>query len=574
MFAEIGPKATNRLLIGVAGLGGLLYGIDIGIISAALLYVAKTISLSLAQTSLIVAAVLGGSMVSSLGAGLLADLIGRKKAMILSGLLFVSSIGLIVVAHDFPVLLIGRLLQGASGGVIAVVIPLYLAECLSPEKRGQGTAIFQLTLTFGIVVASITGWIFTERAEHAISAAAGNLLQIHAAQDSAWRGMFLSMIIPGLIFVVGTFALIESPRWLFSKGRKTDALASLQAFAAPDAARLQFEEMEAIARRETGTSDARGTHANRDRLLQRKYVLPFALACVVLACNQATGVNSILGFLVVMLKHAGMSAQLATQSDVVVKVLHCLVVIVAVALIERKGRLFLLRIGTGGVLCSLIASAALFYSFESHSLDIKSSLIDKIDTNKLVFKDMSEVQQIPGIPQITGPRILTVLYSYGDGDRVVAFSSSDREPLQILPQGSSASARLEIKRAYYGPAASPAMGWMIAICLAAFVSFFSVGPGVVVWLALSELMPTRIRSTGMGIALVINQGVSTLIAALFLPVVGRMGYYAMFAFWAACTTIYCMTAWFFLPETKGKTLEEIEANFVSHVAPKTSLGPS
>jgi hypothetical protein len=84
---------------------------------------------------------------------------------------------------------------------------------------------------------------------------------------------------------------------------------------------------------------------------------------------------------------------------------------------------------------------------------------------------------------------------------------------------------------------------------------------VVVWLVLSEMIPTRIRSVGMGIALLLNQGVSTGIAAVFLPVVGHFGYAAMFLFWAASTFIYFLTATFFLPETKGKTLEEIEMSF-------------
>jgi hypothetical protein len=88
-----------------------------------------------------------------------------------------------------------------------------------------------------------------------------------------------------------------------------------------------------------------------------------------------------------------------------------------------------------------------------------------------------------------------------------------------------------------------------------------VGPGVVVWLAMTELMPTRIRSIGIGVTLLLNQGASTLIAAVFLPVVGNYGYAAMFFFWAACTVVYFITAMFFLPETKGKTLEEIEMYF-------------
>ena len=95
-------------------------------------------------------------------------------------------------------------------------------------------------------------------------------------------------------------------------------------------------------------------------------------------------------------------------------------------------------------------------------------------------------------------------------------------------------------------------------CIALFIAFFAVGPGVVVWLALSELMPTRIRSMGMGLALLLNQGVSTVSAAAFLPVVGHYGNSAMLMLWAGCTFCYMLIAVFWLPETKGRTLEEIQ----------------
>jgi len=133
--------------------------------------------------------------------------------------------------------------------------------------------------------------------------------------------------------------------------------------------------------------------------------------------------------------------------------------------------------------------------------------------------------------------------------------------LHLAPEGSEVGKPLVIKAASYGPVPSATTGWTIAACLALFIAAFAVGPGVVVWLALSELMPTRIRSSGMGIALLINQGVSTLIAGLFLPVVSNYGYAAMFGFWTLCTVVYFITAAFFLPETKGKTLEEIELGF-------------
>jgi MFS family permease len=101
----------------------------------------------------------------------------------------------------------------------------------------------------------------------------------------------------------------------------------------------------------------------------------------------------------------------------------------------------------------------------------------------------------------------------------------------------------------------------MAIFLYMFVGFYASGPGVCVWLALSELMPTRIRSNGMSIALVINQLVSTTLTAIFLPVVGKYGYASMFFLFSGFTVVYLLTVAFFLPETKGKTLEEIEQHF-------------
>jgi len=222
MLNRLSPASYGRYLLFIAGMGGLLYGVDVGIIAAALLYLGKTVNLSIAQTSMIVAAVLGGSMASSLVAGVLADWLGRKTMMIISGLLCVLSVLLIFGSHNFAMLFAGRLLQGASGGFIAVVVPLYLAECLSAKTRGRGSAVFQLFLTIGIAIAAAVGWYFANNADAAIKAANGSAQLILAAENHAWRGMFLSVVYPGLVFFVGSFFLSESPRWLFRKGRTED----------------------------------------------------------------------------------------------------------------------------------------------------------------------------------------------------------------------------------------------------------------------------------------------------------------------------------------------------------------
>ena len=131
-----------RFLLFIAGLGGLLYGIDVGIIAGALPYLEATSGLDANQLSFVVAAVLLGSAISTLFAGMLADLLGRKNLMALSGMLFVASIPMIAGSHGYGLLLGGRLLQGASAGLIGVVVPLYLAECLAPRPAARAPAFF------------------------------------------------------------------------------------------------------------------------------------------------------------------------------------------------------------------------------------------------------------------------------------------------------------------------------------------------------------------------------------------------------------------------------------------------
>jgi MFS transporter, SP family, solute carrier family 2 (myo-inositol transporter), member 13 len=568
ILSEKSTRLYGRFLLFIAGLGGLIYGIDIGIITAAVLYLEKTISLSLQQESMIVAAVLGGSTLSSLVAGALADWFGRKMLMIVSGVIFVASVGIIYLSQGFVPLLLGRLLQGMAGGLIAVVVPIYLAECLSAKHRGRGTAIFQFMLTFGIVLAALIGFFFTRQAEASISAAAGNADLIRAAANHAWRGMFLTLIYPGLIFFAGSIFLSESPRWLIRKGRTEAAMSALRRSVSEEEAQTEMREMQALTVESKRESES-GTWIERlASLRQRKYVVPFVLACIVLSLNQTTGINSVLQYLVIILKQAGMTADHATQGDVAVKVLNCVMTIVAVVLVDRKGRRFLLRLGTAGIVIAFLAAAGIFYHIESERTDVLSEIQQKAGDGHQSLEIPVDASTF-GQPVNGRPMALTVLYDAGGGDKVATVLSNDPNPtLKIGDERPKppmitpvAWMTIKIKRAQYGPVPTETTGWLVTACLGLFIASFASGPGVVVWLMLSELMPTRIRAMGMGIALLLNQGISTMIAAVFLPVVGNHGYYAMFLFWAGCTLLYFLTAAFLLPETKGKTLEEIEMHF-------------
>ena len=227
-------RSYNSFLLLVAGLGGLLYGVDVGIIGGALPYLEATSGLNAGQLSIIVAAVLLGSVISTLFAGLLADAFGRKPLMVLSGLTFVISIPMIALSHGYGPLFFGRLLQGISGGFIGVVVPLYLAECLGASSRGKGTGIFQWLLTLGIVSAALIGIYYSYRVADVTRMA--DAASLFAFKDQAWRRIFWVSLPPGILFVIGSFLVSESPRWLFRRGKLDAARAALERSRTPEQA--------------------------------------------------------------------------------------------------------------------------------------------------------------------------------------------------------------------------------------------------------------------------------------------------------------------------------------------------
>ena len=576
----------NRFLLLVAGLGGLLYGVDVGIIAGALPYLEATSRLNAGQLSIVVAAVLLGSVISTLFAGLLADWMGRKALMILSGVLFVVSIPVIALSQGYGPLVLGRLLQGVSAGLIGVVVPLYLAECLSASTRGKGTGIFQWLLTLGIVSAALVGIYFSIRVDEV--AKLGDPERLFAFKDSAWRSIFWVSLPPGILFVIGSFLVAESPRWLFRRGKKEAALAALLRSRTEEQANSELREME-----ETSAAEEAKTSTGekvQESLLRRKYVIPFVLACVILACNQTTGINSIIGYNTNILLQSGLSDVQAHWGYVIFTVMNFLMTIGGVLLVDRKGRKFLLSLGSAGIILSLICTGVLFRRTERLRVDARDSVQALVSRDQILSLRYDE-QTADGLLAANGqagraiagrPTSLSIIYSYGDYRAATKVARSDdvtAKPIEITresvpankvvaffsnPVGNLDAARtapLRIEDALITPVPGTQNGWLVALTLYLFAAFYAVGPGVCVWLALSELMPTRIRSNGMSIALLINQGFSTGIAAIFLPTVGKFGYATMFFAFAACTVIYFLTAALFLPETKGKTLEEIEAYF-------------
>ena len=545
------PASVRRYakyLLVMAGLGGLIYGIDVGVIAAALPYIRNTSNYSAVQLGFVVGAVLWGSVLSSLFAGSLAELFGRKKIIIASAFCFfisipVSCLSGLTDGGSFMLLTVGRTLQGASAGLVGVVIPMYLAECLDSDSRGKGTGMFQLLLTIGLAFAAVIGLVVTglvgdsdkvvkakalennvivyeqkvDENQELVWADADKKVPVYVMDEQgqpkpkldkdgnkiadldkvdfamikswvkpeqlkgwamAWQIIFLCSAVPGLILFLGAFGLKESPRWLYKNNRKAEALASLAANNGNEKAKIILDEMIAADKAAEEEKAAVAAASQGDMLFQRKYVYPFCLAVVILACNQTTGINSVLNYTVDIFKATGMEGVFANFSDLAIKLVNVFMTIVACALVDKKGRKFLLKLGTSGIILGLSGVATMFL---------------------LITKGVVTASMTTGV----------------------------------------------ISTAFF---------FM-------FIAFYAVGPGVCVWLALSELMPTRIRATGMSIAMIINQGVSATIATIFPAWKDAWGFPAVFYTLAGFTVVYFITAAFFLPETKGKTLEEIEKYF-------------
>ena len=592
----------NRFLLLVAGLGGLLYGVDVGIIAGALPYLEATFkdaatsqTLNAGQLSFIVAAVLLGSVISTLFAGMLADWFGRKKMMTLSGILFVVSIPMIALAHGYWPLVFGRLLQGISGGFIGVVIPLYLAECLGASNRGKGTGIFQWLLTLGIVAAALIAMFFSYRVD-AVKAL-GNAQKLFEFKDTAWRSIFWVSLPPGIIFVIGSFMVAESPRWLFRRGNKEAALAALLRSRSDEQAQIEFRKWKKSPQPRKPESFLRGRKNPRGAAAPKiRHSVPAGMCH---PCVQSGDRRELCH----RLQPDDFVSKPDSDPDLqshpgVMCFLHDGQFPLHHFWCDAGGQKRLqvsYSLGSAGIIVSMICAGLLFRNTEKSRVDVRDAVQAMVTADQKVSLQFDEIAASQLLGDKAGasaslPKNLAVIiYSYGDfraATDTKRSNDADKTPVEISRAGclppnkvaaffqnpfanleAAKTAPLKIENALISTVPSERNGWLVAFCTFAFRngvfctrSRWRLCP----WLALSELMPTRIRSNGMSIALLINQAVSTTIAAIFLPTVGKYGYGTLFFVFAGCTVVYFVTATFFLPETKGKTLEEIEEYFEGH----------
>ena len=443
-------KRTGDIKIAFGGLGGLICGIDFGIIAVALPYIRALRLYTDAQIGWIVGGVMLGGIIASACGGFMCDRLGRRFVIRIATACFMASIPIICLSgSSFPVILAGRVLQGLSCGFLSVAMPLYLAETLPADRRGKGTAVFQLFLGIGLVLAALAGVILA-RIFGAADADASVVPD--SAKSLAWRINFWWTLLPALLLAVSGFFVPESKAMGKSEKPKCES--------------------------DKSTKDASSTlHFTFSILHSRKYVVPFLLAVAVLTLNKLIGFGCVVPYAVMLLQKAGLSGTLGNVGDLAIKATNLTTTLLVVGLVDKVGRTRLLKIGTIGLSFALAIIGAIFLAFERCAL-----------------------------------------------------------------------------------APSAFVGSMTLGAFLLLVFFYSLGPGVCVWLVLSELMPSRIRAKGMSIALFSNQFVAWGLASAFLPLANFGGFGPLFLVFAVFGLAYFATV-LLIPETKGLSLEQIEHLF-------------
>jgi sugar porter (SP) family MFS transporter len=328
-------QAFIRRVSFIAGLGGILYGFDMGVIAAALIFVRDSFHLSTVMQEVLVIAVLVGVMIGALVGGAVADRIGRRKTLVWGAILFIAGSILAPLSPNVYVLFVARAMLGVAVGFTSVTAPVYVSELAPPQSRGTLIGLYQFALTTGIALADLVGYWF--------------------AGPQGWRLMFAFGLLPALLFLFMVLTVPESPRWLYAQNKLTEANTVLASYTDEVGARMLLEDIRVslLTKMERRWS-ALWSPAVRGSLF---------IAVGFMLLTPATGINAVLYYGPQIFSLAGISSDKnAIFSTLLVAITNVLATVIALVLVDRLGRKPLLYAGIGGMTGALFVLAICFHS--------------------------------------------------------------------------------------------------------------------------------------------------------------------------------------------------------------------
>ncbi|RXK61640.1 MFS transporter [Lacibacter luteus] len=320
----------------VVALGGLLFGMDVAVISGAEQEIQKLWNLSDVVHGQAIASALYGTIIGALFGGIPAEKFGRKKVLIWIGILFfVSAIGS-ALADDVVSFMIFRFLGGLGVGASSVVAPMFISEIAPAKNRGKLVATFQFNIVFGILLAYFSNYFLSTIGE------------------DAWRWMLGILAVPALLFVALMFFVPESPRWLMV--HRNDYTKAREILQVSDPEGVD-DAIQAIHK----TIDEEKQQATLASFFTKRFTKPIILAFLIAFFNQMSGINAIIYFAPRVFVLAGIGKSAAFLQSAGIGLANLVFTMLGLYLIDRIGRKKLMLIGSIGYIISLGAVAAAFY---------------------------------------------------------------------------------------------------------------------------------------------------------------------------------------------------------------------
>lgn len=509
----------NRKLVFIAfvvSLGGFLFGFDAGIISGVMSFVGPEFDLNEIQTGWVVSSPSFAAMIAMLFSGRLSDKFGRKKILIFVALLYAISAIFSAMAVSYVMLYLARIIGGLAFGAALVLAPMYIAEISSAENRGKLVSLQQLNIVFGFFAAFLSNYFFNK-----YNTPESNFL----TDQNVWRWMLGVELIPALLYFVFLFFVPKSPRWLCLKGEYDKAKSILTKLQGHEKSTVEINSI-----KETINSDKNKSKLKISDLFKRSLKFIVIVGLVVGVLQQITGINAVYFYATSIFEQTGIGTNAAFSSGVLLSSISVVFTFVAIYLIDRMGRRPLLLIGVAGVAISLLMCS---YGFSKATYKLTD---DKINTLK--FSDSDKLKPLAD-----------KLY-----DNDIDFKNAVKYILGNKVYSKNNGVILE--------AATSINANLILLGILVFVACFAFSLGPVMWVLLSELYPLKYRGLAIGVIAFVNSLISSLVQLIFPWELSNLGNAVTFFIFGAIAFVGFFILFKILPETKGKSLEQLEMELV------------
>tara|TARA_R110002126_G_C10490551_1_gene503856 strand:+ start:35327 stop:36865 length:1539 start_codon:yes stop_codon:yes gene_type:complete len=500
----------------VVSLGGFLFGFDAGIISGVMSFASPEFNLDDIQSGWVVSSPSFAAMIAMLFSGRLSDKIGRKKILLYVAFLYAISAVLSALATSYEMLYIARMIGGLAFGAALVLAPMYIAEVSTAKNRGKLVAIQQLNIVLGFFAAFLSNYFF-----NIYNTPESTFL----TDTNVWRWMLGVELIPALLYFIALFFVPKSPRWLFLKEKVEEAKKVLYQIHGKKIAEIEIDLI-----KENTDSEENKTKVNILELIKPSLRFLFVVGLVVGILQQITGINAVYFYATSIFKQTGIGTDAAFSSGILLSSITVVFTLISMYLIDRVGRRPLLLVGTLGISISLLLCA---YGFNKATYKLSS---EKIET--LTFEGSEKLQ-------IVADKAYTFDVDFKNELKAIlgnqVYSKNDGEILE---------------------AATTINATLILIGILGFIACFAFSLGPVMWVLLSELYPLKYRGLAIGVIAFVNSLISSVIQLIFPWELSNLGNAMSFFLFGIVALVGFFVMVKIVPETKGKSLEEIEKEFV------------